>query len=197
MKPTARPSSPALPPVQTEAGVLVHSAADRRLATEHWLLSTLTHPQQGRQEWKTHGVALLPLGGLFAAIRLPAPLVLAVAAVHSMPSPDIDAILAEVLEGGPVICDPRHERYYALVPATVPTSWRAAADDWRAFGVGTLGRGCLLGVPRLTDTTPHGLDSYWSVAPESMAMLCTPLAVARLIAAGQELLANEPASSLR
>lgn len=182
-----------LQPVEPQPGMLV-SGAERRLATEHWLLSTLTHPAQGRLEWNRHGVAALPLGGLFAAVRLPARLVLARVGLHTMPSASIDAFLQDALNGGPVICDPRHRRYYALVPATVPTSWRQAADDWREqANVETLGRGCLLGVPRLTHTEPvNGLDSYWSVPPESMGILCAPLDVARLIAAGQRLLASEP-----
>ena len=67
--------------VQPESGVLVHTSADRRLATEHWLLSTLPEPsrERARVEWQEHSVALLPLGTLFSAVRLPLDLVLAAA----------------------------------------------------------------------------------------------------------------------
>jgi hypothetical protein len=178
----------ALRPVEPEPGVLVHPAADRRLAAEHWLLSTLADPRKGREEWKEHGVAMLPLGGLFSAIRLPGALVLAVTGAHSLPSVEIDALLAEALGGAPVICDPRHHRYYVLVPATVPTSWRAAVDDWRTDDVDALGRGTMLGVPKLSRTQPRTFDSYWSVPMESAAALCPPLTVARFIAVGRHLM---------
>ena len=53
--------------------VIVHPAADRRLAATHWLLSTL--PAAGRDraraEWEDTGVAFLPLGTLFSAVRIP------------------------------------------------------------------------------------------------------------------------------
>lgn len=169
--------------VEPEPGVLVHTAADRRLATEHWLLSTHPRPKQARAEWKQHGVALLPLGTLFSAVRIPADLVQAVAA-SSVPE-DIDVFLAEALDGGPVICDLHQARYYALVPASMPKTWRQAADDWRVQDVDCLGRGTHLGVPRLDVTAYAGpFVSYWSVRMPSMATVCQPLDVARLIAAG-------------
>lgn len=181
----------ALRPVEPEPGVLVHTSADRRLATEHWLLSTRPDPKRARHEWNTDGVALLPMGGLFSAVRLPARLLLAIVGGKA-PSRDVDALLDEVLEGGPVICDPRHQRYYALVPATMPRTWHQAADDWREVDVDCLGRGTCLGVPSLTAVEPRGLDSYWSVPMPSAGILCAPLAVARLIAAGVHQLVEEP-----
>ncbi|KAB1144996.1 hypothetical protein F7R91_20180 [Streptomyces luteolifulvus] len=191
MKPTAQLGTAALRPIEPEPGTLVHSSADRRLAAEHWLLSSLAEPGRGRQEWNTQGVVMLPLGTLFSAIRLPGRLVLAVTGAHSLPSREIDATLNDALGGGPVICDPRHQRYYVLVPASVPTSWRAAVDDWRVMDVDALGRGTVLGVPRLTRQEPHALASYWSVPMESMGELCTPLTVARFIGAGRHLMAEE------
>lgn len=174
--------------------VLIHTSAERRLAAEHWLLSTLPAfgRERARMEWQEHGVTLLPLGTLFAAVRLPGPLVQAVAA--STTSADIDAVLGEALQGGPVICDRRWQRYYVLVPAGVPRTWRQAAEDWRAADVAVLGRGTHLGVPRL-DTAQEraGLESYWSVPMDSPALLCTPLRVARLIAAGHQQLLDRTA----
>ncbi|WP_406418083.1 hypothetical protein [Streptomyces sp. NBC_01614] len=176
----------ALRPVETAPGVLVHPTADRRLAVAHWLLSTL--PAQGRDrarlEWRHQGLAMLPLGTLFSAIRIPGRLVMAI--TGTLVPHEIDGFLAEALDGGPVICDPRGPRYYALVPASVPSTWRDAADDWRDADVDVLGRGTLLGVPPVDavglDAATHA--SYWSVPMESMGMLCAPLKVARLIAAG-------------
>ncbi|MDN3023825.1 hypothetical protein [Streptomyces sp. S.PB5] len=189
MKRTARPRTPALRPVEPESGVLVHTHADRQLATEHWLLSTHPAPEKARREWSEPGkVALLPLGTLFSAVRLPGRLVLAVAGT---PVPaDVDGFLDEVLDGGPVICDMYQHRYYALVPGSMPERWRQAADDWRPLGVDCLGRGTYLGVPKLdaVEHNPRAYASYWSVPMPSAAVLCTPLNVARLIAAGKRAL---------
>lgn len=178
-----------LRPVEPEPGVLVHTSSDRRLASMHWLLSTL--PEHGRNrarmEWQEHKVALLPLGGLFSAVRLPARLVLAVAGERVMPSPEVDVFLDEALDGGPVICDPHGQRYYALVPATMPATWHQAADEWRAMDVDCLGRGTYLGIPRLDaeEFDERACVTYWSVPMSSAATLCAPLTVARLIAAGR------------
>jgi hypothetical protein len=186
---TTPPTATALRPVEPEPGVLVHSRADRELATEHWLLSTHPVPAQARKEWSEPGkVALLPLGTLFSAVRLPGRLVLAVAG--TLVPTDVDAFLNEVLDGGPVICDVHGPRYYALVPGSMPEKWHRAVDDWRPLGVDCLGRGTYLGVPRVdaVEFDPQAAASYWSVPMSSAAMLCTPLNVARLIAAGQRAL---------
>ncbi|WP_208615711.1 hypothetical protein [Streptomyces cellostaticus] len=180
-----------LRPVTPEMGVVVHTSAERRLAAEHWLLSTLPSfgRERARMEWQEHSVTLLPLGTLFAAVRLPGPLIRAMAA--STKPADVDAVLKEALQGGPVICDRHRSRYYLLVPASVPRTWHEAATDWQAADVAVIGRGTYLGVPRLdADRSRSGIGSYWAVSMESPAVLCEPLHVARLIAAGHELLAQ-------
>ncbi|MDX2676188.1 hypothetical protein [Streptomyces soliscabiei] len=193
MEPTARQVEASRCPVEAAPGVLVHPGADRRLAAEHWLLSTLTdHARtRAREEWTAYGLAVLPMGTLMSAVRLPARLVLAVARGR-FPSGEVDRFLGEAFEDGPVICDPNGRRYYALVPASVPRTWTAALEEWQSQDVDCLGRGTYLGVPRL-DITRHDerRASYWSVPMSSAAELCPPLAVARLIAAGAHLLAEE------
>ncbi|MFI1723958.1 hypothetical protein [Streptomyces sp. NPDC020489] len=180
-----------------DTGVLVHTSADRRLAIEHWLLSTLPGPgrDRARMEWRELGVAMLPLGGLFSAVRLPGRLVQALAATAAPAA--VDAFLADALDDGPVICDQHGgSRYYALVPGSVPRTWRQACEEWRAQDVDVLGRETILGVPAINavDPTAPELASYWSVPMPSAAMLCRPLLVARLIAAGQHALteASQP-----
>ena len=173
----------------TSPGVLIHTPSARRLATEQWLLSTLPAPgrERARAEWTDHKVAVLPLGTLFSAVRLPGYFVLAAAALpRTSPLADVDAFLEEVLIGGPVICDPRGHRYYALGPGTMPERWRDVAEGWRGLGVDCLGRGSHLVVPRLdiTECDTQACVSYWSVSMSSAAMLCNPLTVARLISAG-------------
>ncbi|MFC7816901.1 hypothetical protein ACFUTR_19905 [Streptomyces sp. NPDC057367] len=147
---------------------------------------------RARMEWQDHGITLLPLGTLFSAVRLPQRLVLAVAG-GTGPSAQVDAVLADVLAGGPVICDPHGHRYYALVPAGMPVTWHQAVDDWRVMDVDCLGRDTYLGVPRLdlTSFDRRTYASYWSVPMPSMATLCAPLTVARLIAAGQHCLTEQ------
>lgn len=189
--PTARER--ALHPVEPEPGALVHTAADRRLAAEQWLLAAHPAPSQGRMEWTKAGVTLLPLGTLFSAVRLPGRLI--VAAAGGMEDDAIGGLLDEALDGGPVICDPHGHRYYALVPGSMPVRWHVAAEEWRVLNVDCLGRGTYLGVPRLdfVDHNPETFDSYWSVPMHSPASLCEPLHVARLIAAGSRRLAREAA----
>jgi hypothetical protein len=145
-------------------------------------------------EWQDNGVALLPLGTLFSAARLPMRLVLAVAGEREAPSEGVDAFLADALDNGPVICDPRGHRYYALVPGSMPATWHQAVDDWQALDVDVLGRATYLGVPKVDAVTfdPQRYSSYWSVPMSSMATLCAPLTVARLIAAGRHALTEEP-----
>ncbi|MFF8398453.1 hypothetical protein [Streptomyces sp. NPDC016172] len=185
-------SQQALRPVAAAPGVLVHPAADRRLATEHWLLSTLPAPGRARArlEWEQHDVAMLPLGALFSAVRIPRRLVVALTASTELAQ--LDAFLGEALDGGPIVCDPHHERYYAVVPASMPTTWHEAVDEWRTWDVDCLGRGSYLGVPRpdIVGAT-CSRATYWSVPMDSAAMLCRPLTVARLIAAGRHCLASE------
>jgi len=183
-------SARALRPVEAEPGVLVHSSADRELAASHWLLAAHPNPRQAQREWTDKKLALLPLGTLFSAVRIPQTLVFAIAGRVS--HEEADAFLADALNGGPVICDPKGHRYYALVPGSMPAKWTAAADEWMQLGVECLGHGTYLGVPRVdaVDLNPETWASYWSVPMPSAAELCFPLTVARLIAAGKRCLAE-------
>lgn len=135
------------------------------------------------------GVAMLPLGGLFSAVRLPAPLVLAASGERLAPATEVDAFLADALDG-PVICDPHSRVYYCLVPGSMPRTWTAAADDWTTLNVAVLGRDVLLGVPQLdrSEFNPTTYESYWSVPMAAAGALCAPLTVARLISAGMHAL---------
>ena len=183
-----------LRPVEAGPGVLVHPAADRRLAAEQWL-SGAAHtgtPAQARRDWRETGMALLHLGALFSAVRIPLRLALAPVG-FDRPSREADEFLSFALEDGPVICDPAGRRYYALVPASMPITWHVAAAEWREDEVDCLGRGVYLGVPRLdrTGLEPGLLNSYWSVPMMSAGSLCAPLVVARLIAAGKHALGEE------
>ncbi|MDQ0961528.1 hypothetical protein QFZ66_005406 [Streptomyces sp. B4I13] len=180
----------ALRPAEPEPGILTHSRAGRESAAAHWLLSAHPVPSRAAMEWTKCGIALLPLGTLMSAVRLPQDLVRAVADECGR---DVDSFLDEACEGGPIICDPQGCRYYALVPAGMPATWHAAAVEWRALGVECLGRDTYLGVPEpgANSLNPHGWHSYWSVPMTSAGALCRPLDVARIIAAGRRLACDE------
>ncbi|MFE6282418.1 hypothetical protein [Streptomyces sp. NPDC057877] len=179
----------------------IESASDRRLAVEQWLLAALDRPGRARArvEWQTLGLAMMPLGVRYSAVRIPGRLVAALAGVddprHLGGALVVDEFLGQVLDGGPVICDTRHGyRYYALVPPSVPATWAAAAEDWRTVDVDVFGRGCLLGVPPVDavshpETGPY--TSYWAVPMPALGVLCEPLAVARLIAAATHQIGGE------
>jgi hypothetical protein len=191
-------STRALAPVESEPGVLVHPASDRQLAVSHWLESAHPSPMQARAEWAARGgVALLPLGTLFSAVRIPKRLVLSAACVEEsgdyLDEVMADDVLFQVLHGGPVICDLHQERYYALAPSSAPAKLQRAMEEWSALGVECLGRGTLLGVPTVEAVRPDPARwaSYWAVRMDSPGELCSPLDVARLIAAGQRRMAEE------
>jgi hypothetical protein len=169
----------------------VHLDADRRLAVEQWLLSTLADAERGqaRDEWRAGRATMLPMGTLLCAVRMPARLVCAAAGQPEGPSPEVDAILDEVL-AGPVICDTRSHHYYALIGASAGAlpKWQQPVRAWRHLGVAFLGRGSYIGVPRADRVQPAAYTSYWAVPSPGIGLLCALQDVARLIAAGERAL---------
>ncbi len=121
------------------------------------------------------GIALLPLGRRFEAVRLPERLVLA--ALCTTDPRQIAVLLGRALNG-PVIHDNRAMggTYYAL---TRPRAGRAWAHDAIAPCLGT---GTYLGVPRLDRREPPG--THWTVPPRFAGDLCEPESVAALVAYG-------------
>ncbi len=172
-------------PVQPEPGVLVHTRPDRERAIATWLLSATEERRRARLEWQETGVAMLRCGTLFSAVRITARLVHAACGTDQTEA--VNAHLAKALLGGPVIHDPRHTRYYALVPADTATKWLSTKDTEG------LGRDCYLGVPRphLTTYDPQTWCPYWSVPMPSAGELCVPHAVAQLAAFGRFRIASE------
>ncbi|MFH8292718.1 hypothetical protein [Streptomyces sp. NPDC018059] len=157
--------STALPP----ASVLV-------TALSVWFAHSQSAPEHAFWEWKESGVALLPLGSRFDAVRLPEALVQA--AVGATALQEIAVRLARLIEG-PVIYDGRTlgGSYYAL---TKPSRTRAWQHQDRAP---RLSIGTYLGVPRLDRTGAPG--TYWLVRPRFEGDLCEPAAVAALIDLGR------------
>ncbi len=141
-------------------------------AIADWLAHAQQAPEQARREWKETGVALLPLGSRFVAVRLAANLVHA--AVDTTHPQELAARLIRLLQG-PVFCDGRTMggTYYALMRPRIGSPWKHQ-DVAPRLGVGTY-----LGVPKLDRRKPPG--THWVVLPRFEGDLCAPSAVESLI----------------
>ncbi|MFJ2769731.1 hypothetical protein [Streptomyces sp. NPDC087300] len=149
-------------------------------AVTDWFARALQVPEQARREWTERGVALLPLGRRFEAVRMPDHLVHA--AVSSTVPDEIAWRLGQFLSG-PVIYDGRTMggTYYAL---TRPTH-----QAWRFQDIAPrLSADTHLGVPKLTRTRPPG--TYWAVRPRFEGDLCEPQTVEGLIVTGSATLSG-------
>ncbi|SOD86305.1 hypothetical protein [Streptomyces sp. Ag109_G2-15] len=155
------------------------AALDRAIAT--WLARAHPAPERARSEWAIQGVALLPLGDRFAAVRVPADVVHA--AVASSDRDQVAAALGEKL-GGSIIYDSRVAggTYYALIQGHAGLVW--AYDDIATC----LGHGTYLGVPRLDQQQPPG--TYWVIPPRYEGDLCAPRTIIPLIELGRSRLAS-------
>lgn len=166
-------------------------------SAEHWLLAALDPALRdaARAQWRQEQSVLMPLGGLFSAVRLPKDLVLAHTGGQWEPAAT-DQVLAEMFEGGPVICDPcRPARWYALVPAATSVL-RTENRAWRRAGITILGVGSYMSVPPVHATShdPCTLEPYWSVPLSLPGDLCEPGHVDRLITTTPDRLAREAQS---
>ncbi|MFH9073465.1 hypothetical protein [Streptomyces alboflavus] len=145
---------------------------DERARIAQWLAGAHPVPRQAEAEWANHGVALLPLGRRFDAVRVPAD------RIHAAVGSDEAAIVADALLQwlqGPVFRDTRYSEgpYYVLVPPG--TAWD---------GEEHLGEGAYLGVPRVGDAT---LLAAWVVLPPRPGDLCDPTYLRGLLATAETL----------
>ncbi|MFH9075139.1 hypothetical protein [Streptomyces alboflavus] len=143
-------------------------ARDDRAAAV-WFAKAHPLPRQVESEWALHGVALLPLGVRFDAVRVPAQ------RIHDAVGSSEPKTVAEVLAArlrGPVIRATRTGSgfYYALVAPDAP--WPGAEDR--------LGTGTYLAVPRIGP--PVSPVTYWSVPPPRRGSLCAPAPLSALLA---------------
>ncbi|HEX5567777.1 MAG TPA: hypothetical protein VFY14_12760 [Streptomyces sp.] len=153
------------------------SETERQLAAGNWLLSAVRDRQAARADWAESGVALIPCGTLFSAIRLPADLVHAAAGTTETSA--VNAYLREALHG-PVFANRHADLYYSLTPASTARHWA----DPGAEGVAALGKGAFLGVPHPSLTRPEPGRPYWPVPMDSPGVLCDTDAVVQLITEG-------------
>ncbi|MFB6933569.1 hypothetical protein [Streptomyces chartreusis] len=156
-------------------------------AITEWLARAHPTPEHARAEWSVQGVALLPLGRQFAAVRVPGSLVHA-----ALGSADAD-VVAELLPlrlRGPVIHDHRSTgpTYYALI------QWHAGLIWDRGETAPCLQGDTYLGVPHIDRREPPG--TYWVAPPRYEGDLCRPQAVRDLIDAGRQQIGQEDVTLL-
>ncbi|WP_405712424.1 hypothetical protein OG264_25870 [Streptomyces xanthophaeus] len=150
--------------------------------TADWYARCLAEPATAHAEWQDHGVAVLPLGARFEAVRIPD--AVAYVATESAEDRVVDIALALALEG-PVIHDSRGRNYYALVEP-------GAAERWRArSAVECLGYGTHLGVPDMgQDRAAPNRPIYWAATPGPGEYFCRIAAVQLLVRIGAARLAE-------
>ncbi|MEW2525390.1 hypothetical protein [Streptomyces sp. NPDC047071] len=137
-------------------------------AVSQWLAEADPRPGNAWAEWEAHGVALLPLGRRFDALRLPAE------QVHDVVGSDEAQTLVTVLRvwlDGPVFRDCRSSMgpYYVLI---------APGADWGGPAE-RLSTDTYLGVPRPGHAT---MLCRWVVLPPYPGALCAPRHVHTLLA---------------
>lgn len=141
-----------------------------------WLARAALAPERARREWTDRGVALLPCGRTFGAVRIPAVL------VHASAGSDDTTGAAAALQvlDGPVIHDGRvTSPYYVLIQPHSGLVWDGAEDT------PALGPESYLGVPRLDWRRPPG--PHWLIPPRREGDLCRPHLVREFIAAARRL----------
>ncbi|MEV3856708.1 hypothetical protein AB0J38_20555 [Streptomyces sp. NPDC050095] len=123
-------------------------------------------------------LTVLRLGTLFSAVRVPAEIVFAAFETEELAA--IATSLRTCLHRAGVIHDPRHRRFYVLVPKHTATLWHQA-------GAECLGRGSYLGVPSPLGNRPSRdpWATYWLVPLPSPGELCDPARLVDLVAEGR------------
>ncbi|MER6367471.1 hypothetical protein ABT255_03665 [Streptomyces mirabilis] len=145
---------------------------ERELAIAHWLLGAAPDVTQSRWEWAQDSETFLRCGGLFTAVRIPS--VIVRAATGAQDPSLVDRVLAEALDGGPVIATYGRNLYYALVPSSTGRHWQEPSAE-------CLVNRTLLGVPPVGRNTYDGGRPYWAVPMDGPAELCMPEDVKRFV----------------
>ncbi|GGV13508.1 hypothetical protein [Streptomyces spectabilis] len=142
--------------------------ANLQRAVSQWLAEADPRPGKVWAEWEKHGIALLPLGRRFDAIRVPAE------RIHAAADSDKPEVVATVLHAwidGPVFRDFRSSMgpYYVLI---------STGADWDGPDE-RLTTDTYLGVPRPGHST---MLSRWVVLPSHPGALCDTRHVQTLLA---------------
>ncbi|WP_019887415.1 hypothetical protein [Streptomyces purpureus] len=119
-------------------------------------------------------------------MRIPADLIYAAAGTEEPEA--VRGFLAEVLDGGPVFHDAGGRQFYALTPASAPSSWRLAVAE-------CLGSDTFPGVPATDLTGPDPrYPAYWVAPMDGPGTLCAPDDVAHLVLIGHKAAMKNAAS---
>lgn len=148
-----------------------------RGAISDWLARAHPSPREAVTEWANRGVALLPLGVRFDAVRVPA------ARIHRSVCSEDPAAVATALDGwlcGPVVRDLRASSgdYYVLV---------APGAEWNGTEE-LLGKGSFLVVPRIGNLS---MITHWVVPPRHPGNLCSTARLRALLTLAEALDAPE------
>ncbi|MEU2562828.1 hypothetical protein ABZ626_26315 [Streptomyces longispororuber] len=138
-----------------------------------WLADADPRPHKVWAEWEQHGVALIPLGRRFDAVRVPAE------RMHAAAGSDTPRTVADALRSwleGPVLRDLRSSLgpYYVLI---APDADWGGPDDRLSTDV-------FLGVPRPGHPT---MLTRWIVEPQAPGHLCDPRYLRALLATADPL----------
>ncbi|GGS92910.1 MULTISPECIES: hypothetical protein [Streptomyces] len=140
-----------------------------------WYARALHNPAEAHAAWRTCGVAVLPLGECFEAIRFPQ--ALAAAAVGCTTATVVNLAFADALEG-PIIHDPRGGNYYLLVAPGTRTRWNRTHQRHAEC----LGTDTHLGVPHPAHHHPtRTRPLYWANPPTPHAPFCRTAAANLLL----------------
>lgn len=141
-----------------------------------WLASAAPDPERVRGEWHgTAGLALIPLGRVCDAVRVPERIVHLV--TGSADATVVSERLATHLPGGAVIRDAMYGHYYCLVPPGTSDSWACPAAE-------CLGDSAYLGMPPTDRSVPTRYDSYWIRPLTRPGDLCSARDVLSLVVMG-------------
>ncbi|MCI3277668.1 hypothetical protein [Streptomyces cylindrosporus] len=149
-------------------------APDHRIL--QWLARVHGSAREANTEWRTQGVAMLPMGDRLCAIKLRGELVHA--ACNTDDPAQVATILAERLDGAVIGDDRVGATYYPLINNHAGLVWDLDND------APCLGDGVYLGVPDLHRVAPPG--AHWVVRPRYEGDLCRPQFVRDLVAAGTQ-----------
>ncbi|MEU8892988.1 hypothetical protein [Streptomyces sp. NPDC048442] len=149
---------------------LPRASSQSALTPSHWLALAHPSPARAHGEWRTHRVAMLPLGQRFDTVRIPAAVLYA--ALHDVRPAAVSPLLEQVLDG-PVIQD-AERWFYPLVPVSGAVRWQSRAATYVGEG--------WLGVPEIHQVPPPG--AYWVVPMREPGHLCDQTRVAELVAVG-------------
>lgn len=149
-----------------------------------WLASAHPTPSAAWMEWEKGGLAMLPTGHAFDAVRVSAAIIHS--AAQSGDRDTVGAYLRRVLDG-PVIHDAYGQGvwYYALV-AVRACSHHDTPDVQRLTPQTTW-----LGVPAVARTGRPG--AYWLIPPRRPADYCAPAGVDEVVRIGRQRVVEPPA----